>query len=238
MHPRIYREFSLSMAPSPATGMGSDEELYVRLQHARTGQETVFKLPSSAGTPERWIEEQVLRCFPESDTAAELRVLYGLTRHTFKQGWSHGFGDRIYLGIEQLCRNKAGRFWAELIPTLPSVLYSTMSARAVTFLERLGPEVELRTVIKSVHDAWLSVLREVRSITPTVTGLERLALDLQGWPTEQLRDMPVLDYGRLKEKALFAKLALGYLSEDDWTVIVGTLLEPAIPSSTLESGAT
>lgn len=172
-----------------------------------------------------------MRIFPKSAAAAELRVLYGLTQHTLKKGWAQGFGDRIYLSIEQNCRNKAGRFWGELIPTLPPVLYSAMNARAVASLERLGPEVELRTVIKSVHDAWLTVFREARGIPQNVTGLERLALDLHGWPTEQLREMSVLDYGRLKEKALFAKLALGYLSEEDWTTILGPLLEPAVPSA-------
>lgn len=229
MHPSIYREFSLSLAPNTDADARKDGEIYVRLQHSLTGQEAVFKLMGSAGSPERWVEEQVMRLFPDSRAAAELRVLYGLTRHTLKKGWSQGFGDRVYLGIEQLCRNKAGRFWAELIPTLPPVLYSTMNVRAVSRLERLGPEVELRTVIKTVHDAWFAVLREARGITMNVTGLERLALDLHGWPTELMRNMSILDYGRLKEKALFAKLALGYLSEEDWTAVLSPLLEPAAP---------
>jgi hypothetical protein len=229
MHPSIYREFSLSLAPNHDADGRPGGEIYVRLQHAQTGQEAVFKLTGSAGSPERWVEEQVLRIFPDSAAAAELRVLYGLTRHTFKKGWSLGFGDRVYLGIEQQCRNKAGRFWAELIPTLPPVLYATMTARAVARLERLGAEFELRTVIKTVHDAWFAVLREARGITMNVTGLERLALDLHGWPTELMRNMSILDYGRLKEKALFAKLALGYLSEEDWTAILSPLLEPVIP---------
>ena len=87
------------------------------------------------------------------------------------------------------------------------------------------------TVIKTVHDAWFSVLREARDITMNVTGLARLALDLHGWPTEIMRNMSILEYGRLKEKALFAKLALGYLSEEDWTAILSPLLEPAAPST-------
>jgi len=217
MHPSIYREFNLSLAPAGA-------ETYVRLQHSVTGEEAIFRLQADAGSPERWVEEQVIRRFPTSAAAAELRTLYGLTRHQFKAGWTQGFGDRIYTALLQPRATKGVRFWAELIPTLPPILYSTMNTRAVEWLGRLGPDFELRSAIKSLHDAWLAVLREARGINMKVTGLERLALDLHGWPTELMQNMALLDYSRLKEKALFARLALDYLTEEDWTAILAPLL--------------
>lgn len=232
MHPRVYREFHLSLAPAGG-------EIYVRLQHATTGEEAVFRLQNDAGSPERWIEEQIIRQFPASVTASELRTLYGLTRHRFKPGWNMGFGDRVYTALRQPRATKGVRFWAELIPTLPPILLSTMNARAVQWLDRLGPEFELRSAIKSVHDAWLTVLREARGINLKVSGLERLALDLHGWPTELMQNMALLDYSRLKEKALFARLALDYLTEEDWTAILTPMLtEPAqapSPTSSKES---
>ena len=167
-----------------------------------------------------------MRLFPASDTAAQLRTLYGLTRHRLKPNWDKELGDRIYFGLSNASRSKGARFWAELIPTLPPVLYSTMTARAVTYLGAMDAEVELRAVIKAVYGAWSTVLKEVRTIPLHPTGLERLALDLHGWPTELMLHMSVVEYGRLKEKALFAKMALDYLSEEDWAVVVAVLLEP------------
>jgi hypothetical protein len=226
MYPGIYREFHLSLAPA-------GQEIYVRLQHSTTGQEAVFKLQADAGSPERWVEEQIIRQFPTSATAAELRAHYGLTRHAFKAGWSQGFGDRVYTALLQPRPTKGMRFWAELIPTLPPILYSTMNLRAVEWLGRLGPEFDLRSASKSLHDAWLAVLREARGINLKVSGLERLALDLHGWPTELLQNMALLDYSRLKEKALFARLALDYLSDEDWSAILTPMLElaPQAPTS-------
>jgi len=234
MHPSVYRDFHLSLSPGVeprelAAGVIVNEAvLYVMMRHNVTGEEAAFKLLGSTGSPERWIEEQVLRRFPDSDAAAALRTLYGVTRHRLKHDWMLAFGDRIYASTSELRTSKGARFWAELIPTLPPVLYSTMNARAVSKLAALGPELELRTVIKTVHDAWLSVLREARSLTMSVTGLQRLALDVSGWPTQHLQGLSVLEYGQLREKAMFARLALGYLTDEDWSAILGASLEPAL----------
>ncbi|KVP39756.1 hypothetical protein [Burkholderia ubonensis] len=249
MHPSVYREFHVQLAPDVETrelARGVDHEeavLYVMLRHYQTGQEVVFKLLGATGSPERWIEEQVMRRFPESAAASELRAMYGLTRHRLKKGWEHAFGDRIFAGLSQFCDSNAARYWEALIPTLPSFLYSTMNVRAVTKLSQLGDdEVELKAVIKAVHDGWLAVLKEARSISMTLTGLQRLALDLSGWQTEHLKGMSVLEYGQFKEKALFARLALSYLQDEDWSGILKPILEdvepqqaPATPETEKES---
>lgn len=225
MHPRVYQEFQLSLAPA-------GRETYVRLRHATTGEEVLFRLLADTASPEQWIEEQIMHRFPASETAAELRTRFGLTRQGFKAGWSMGFGDRVYTALLQPRATAGMRFWAELIPTLPPILFSTMNSRAVQDLARLGPDFELRAAISALQTAWLTVLREARLINLKVSGLERLALDLHGWPTELMQNMALLDYSRLKEKALFARLALGYLTKEDWTAILAPILtEPAQPLS-------
>lgn len=240
MHPSVYREFHVSLAPDVETrelarGVAHDEAvLYVRLCHQQTGQDTVFKLLGAAGSPERWIEEQVMRQFPESEAAGELRALYGKTRHRLKPGWEQAFGDRLYVGFSQFGTTSAARFWAALIPTLPSVLYSTMNVRAVTKLTQLGDEVELKRVIKAVHDAWMGVLKEARGISMNLSGLQRLALDLTGWQTEHLRGMSLLEFGQFKEKALFAHLSLSYLQDEDWAAILMPILEDIPPATETE----
>ncbi|KVP75290.1 hypothetical protein WJ96_05905 [Burkholderia ubonensis] len=244
MHPSVYREFHVSLAPDVesrelARGVTADEAvLYVRLCHHQTGQDAVFKLLGDTGSPERWIEEQVMRQFPDSVAAGELRALYGQTRHRLKQGWEHAFGDRIFAGISNFCDSNGARYWEALIPTLPSVLYSTMNVRAVTKLSQLGDEVDLKTVIKAVHDAWLAVLKEARSIKTTLSGLQRLALDLSGWPTDHLKGMSMLEYGRFQEKAQFARLALAYLQDEDWTGILTPILEDIPPATDTEHNET
>lgn len=227
MHPSILREFHLSLAPNPAIAAPAGE-LFVRLQHSHNLQEVVFRVLNDGTTaPEREIEEQVMRLFPASAAAAELRTVYGLSRYRLRANWEKELGDRLYFGLSNASRSKGARFWAELIPTLPTVLYSTMTARAVEYLGRLEGDVQLRTVIKTVYDAWRTVLDEVRMIPRNPRGLERLAMDLHGWPTTLMRDMPIIDYGRLKEKGLFAKMALDYLSEEDWADVVRAILAPA-----------
>jgi hypothetical protein len=105
-----------------------------------------------------------------------------------------------------------------------------MNSRAVTNLEQLGREVELKDVIKAVHDGWLAVLREARVIGMQVTGMQRLALDMGGWPTDHLRNMSMLEYAQFKEKAHFARLSIGYLEEQDWATALQALLTDASPS--------
>lgn len=237
MHPSILREFHLSIAaePGPLVPAG---RIVVRLQHTGTAEAVVFRVGSDGmSAPARVIEEHVLRTFPTSAAAGELRTLYGRTRHTLKPDWNRALGERLFFTLANTCRSKGARFWAELIPTLPNLLYSAMTARAVDYLGRLDGEVELHAVIKAVYDAWLAVLKEVRHIPIHPKGLERLALDLHGWPTELIRTMSVVDYSRLKEKALFAKLSLDYLSEEDWAEVVSSLLETAPAPSALVAAA-
>jgi len=237
MHPSIYREFHVGLAPDVETkeiaqGVSHEESvLFVMLRHVKTGEEAVFKLLGAAGTPERWIEEQVMRRFPASEAAGALRQLYGRNRHRLKKGWEHAFGERVYQNLKQAGYSKGAQYWAELIPTLPSVLYRTMNNRAVTNLGELGDVAEFKDIIKAVHDGWLAVLKEARAIGMTINGMQRLALDLAGWPTDHLRGLSMLEYAQFKEKALFGRLSLGYLAEEDWTAALLPLVEDAAPSS-------
>lgn len=242
MHASIYREFHVAISPAvDVSGLAdprapADVPLFVCLLHIATGKEFAFELTNAAGSPERWIEEQVMRQFPTTAAAAELVALHGLTRHRLKAGWEHAFGDRLAAALSQCAQSAGIRCWAELIPTLPSVLYTTMSARAVEGLQELGAEMELRDVIKTVRDAWHAVLREARGVRPSVTGVERMVLDINGWPTEHMRNMSILEYGRFKEKAMFARLALGYLSDDDWVACLAPLLECATRPDSAAAG--
>jgi hypothetical protein len=237
MHPSIYREFHVGLAPEVETrelaqGVSHDESvLFVMLRHVRSGEEAVFKLLGAAGSPERWVEEQVMRRFPASDAAAELRQVYGRNRYRLKAGWKHALGERVYQSLTQFGTSNGARYWAELIPTLPAVLYRTMNNRAVTNLGELGNDVELKDIIKALHDGWMAVLQEARAIGMSLNGMQRLALDLGGWPTDHLRGMTTLEYARLKEKALFARLSLGYLDDADWTAALLPLLEDVPPST-------
>ena len=138
MHPSVYREFHVSLAPDVETrelarGVAHDEAvLYVRLCHQQTGQDAVFKLLGVTGSPERWIEEQVMRRFPDSAAAGELRALYGKTRHRLKPGWEHAFGDRLYVGFSQFGTTSAARFWATLVKAVPAPARLTRGAIACT----------------------------------------------------------------------------------------------------------
>jgi hypothetical protein len=244
MHTSIYREFHIGLAPNVekrelARGVEHDEAvLYIKLQHVRSGEEAVFKLLGATGTPERWIEEQVMRRFPSSDAAAALRQMYGRNRHRLTAGWEHAFGERVYQSLTQFGDSKGAQYWAELIPTLPSVLYRTMNNRAVSNLSQLGREVEFKDIMKAVHDGWLAVLKEARAIGMQVTGLQRLALDMSGWPTDHLRGLSTLEYAQFKEKAHFARLSLGYLEEQDWSAALMPMLEDAPPPSATHPATT
>lgn len=236
MHPCVYREFSVSLTPDVepnAQADGSvceDYVLYVRLRREATGDDTVFKLMGT-GSPERWIEEQVMRQFPDTVAATELRALYGKTVHRLKDGWEKSLGDRLYRGLAQLGTSAAARFWATLIPMLPPLLYSVMNTRAVARLKELEPEVELRDALKAVRDSWLAAVKEAQGIGPNLTGIHRLTLDLLGWPTEQLRAMSLLDLSLLREKALLAHQSLPMLQDEDWAAIVQPILADLPPET-------
>jgi hypothetical protein len=228
MHPKIYREFHLSFA----SGIDGESPLYVSLRHTSSGRETVLMLPPTGESPDRCIEKQVMLQFPDTAAAAELRSAYGLTLHHLRENWAIGFGDRLLRALAERADSKGAALWAELIPTLPPVLYSTMTSRAVAALRQLGETVEQRAAIRRVRDAWANVLHEARDIRLKLTGLQRLALVLYGWPTDQLQSLPLLEFSRLKEKAMFARLSLDYLTEEDWAAIVAPLLVLAKHSAT------
>lgn len=242
MHHSVYREFHISLAPdteryeTAPNVFQSESVMYVMLRHKDTGQDTVFKLRGNDGQADLWIEEQVMRRFPDSAAAAELRHLYGKTRHTLKQGWDKAFGDRIYHGLRFFCDSKGAVLWTALIASLPSLLYTTMCARAVARLHELPETAPLQAIIYTVHDAWLDVLREAQSISRPIPQQQRLALELHHWNSDLLDAMSLLEFSHLKDKAHFARLALGYLADSDWIAALSPILVDA-PSSTLPADA-
>ncbi|HDR9105425.1 hypothetical protein [Paraburkholderia sp. A3RO-2L] len=231
MHACVYREFEFAVAPNTeivevAPGVVKPEHfLYVKLAHRESGVDAVFRMRDTGLSPERLIEEQIIQRFPDSDAAHTLRALHGLRLYRLKPGWDKTLGDRIFAALSERADSRATRYWAAMIPTLPAQLYSTMTARAVAKLRKLPRELEERAAIRAVHDAWLNVLMEARHIGMSMNGLERLALDINGWKTEHLRGMSVFEYGKFKDKALFALLALGYLQQQDWSAMLATTLE-------------
>lgn len=235
MHPSIFKEFDVAfgnidgLRPGPDGRLQPTRVLHVRLRHAPTQADTQFALPSDTGAPDRWVEEQVMRQFPDSVAAAELRAVYGVTRHELKQGWDLALGDRIFTGLTERCDTPGGRFWSALIPALPPVLYTTMNERAVANVRKLGAEVELRSVIKAVHSAWFAVLREARTLPTHISGLQALQMDLVGWPTEHLQGMSLQEYGQFKERAMYGLLALSFLKDEDWTTVLSPILQGAAP---------
>lgn len=235
MHLSIFKEFDVALGtidalkPGPDGSLQPARVLHVRLRHAPTQVETQFALPSDTGAPDRWVEEQVMRQFPESVSAAELRAVYGVTRHGLKQGWDLALGDRIFTGLTERCDTPGARFWAAFIPALPPVLYSTMNERAVAYVRKLGAEVELRGVIKAVHAAWFSVLREARTLPTHISGLQALQMDLVGWPTEHLQGMALQEYGQFKERAMYGLLALSFVTDEDWATVLSPILQDATP---------
>ncbi len=221
MHPSIYREFDVSFSPSQDEGneAGQPEPtLYVRLRERSSGEELVFKLFVDEGTtPERWIEEQVLRRFPLTAAARALRATYGMTQHMLRPGWEKSFGDRLYSALRQPGKLTHGpRFWCAYIPALPPVLYSAMTTRAIARISELPQPVELKTLVKTLHDAWLVVLTDGANLSLPLSGMQRLAMDLGGWDSRHLQAMSPLELSQLKEKAHFARLALGFLADEDW----------------------
>ncbi|MDN8078721.1 hypothetical protein QZN30_05105 [Burkholderia multivorans] len=206
--------------------------LYVKLAHRDSGTDAIFKMRDTGLSPERLIEEQIIQRFPDSAAAHTLRAVHGLRRYRLKPGWNKTLGDRIYAALSERTDSRGTRYWAALIPTLPAQLYSTMTSRAIAKLSKLPQELEERAAIRAVHDAWLNVLMEARHIGMSMNGLERLALDINGWKTEHLRGMSVFEYGQFKDRSLFALLALGYLDEQDWSAMLATTLEPLDTSTT------
>jgi len=232
MHPSIYREFHISVAPTlkgtrhAEHVSGQEPKTYVLLRHVPTGQEFPFQLLGDKGNPEGNIEEQIMQRFPYSAAAAELRALYGYTRHTLKNGWDHAFGDRIYASLKKHSDTKGACFWVALVPNLPPVLYAAMNARAVRKLRRLPASAQLRDIIRAVHDGWLSAFKDVEPMTIPMPASQHQALTASGWP-EHLAELSPLEFERLKEKAFFARLALGYMTEEEWTKLLMPLVDPA-----------
>ncbi len=238
VHHKIYREFEVSFAPGSeprevTKGTIQNEDLlYVKLKHTASLKEVVFKLIGGVGSPERWVEEQIMRRFPETEAAAELRALYGVTAHTLKNGWEKNFGDRVYVNLTQMADSPGTRFWETLVPLLPALLYKTMCERAVLKLSQAPASMELRAGIQAVRGAWLAVLKEARTATWPMTGLPRLSLDLNGWETEKFKSMSILEFAQFKEKAMLALLTLDYLTDEDWVTLLHNILIPEIFSKT------
>lgn len=228
MHPSIYREFKVLVMPASEPGLPTTR-LSVGVVHAASGQSSTCNGYTAEETASV-VERHILRHYPDSQAAAELRRASGLLRPTLRQNWQHDFGDRLFQGLTRARQTSGIQFWAELIPTLPPMLYTQMSSRAAHWASLLGPAPDLHTISRAIRDAWYAVLREALSIPTHSTGLERLALELKGWSIEQLENMTLLAYAQLKEKAKFALLALDYLTSADWHSIVQPLLVPATVS--------
>lgn len=229
MHSSIYQEFDVSLSPGSEATTGvppADAVLYVKLKHRPTGEDYVFKLIGGQGSPERWIEEQVLRRFPGSESARQLRRVYGFTKVRLKDDWKTALGDRMFKHLAQspIPDSKGARFWESMVPSLPSILYSAMTRRVISNLSELKGELDLRTVVKAAHDAWLVVLDEARSIDYPLTAGQLIGFELNGWDSQFMRDMSLLEVSKLKDKAYFARLALGVLTDEDWVQMLSPVL--------------
>ena len=232
MHSSIYQEFDVSLSPSTeAKGSATPAEpvLYVKLKHRPSGDDFIFKLIGGVGSPERWIEEQVIRRFPLSTAAHQLRRVYGLTKVVLKDGWKDALGERMFKALAQspIQDSKGARYWESLVPSLPSLLYSAMTRRVISNLTTLKGSLELRSVVKATHDAWLTVLDEARGIEYPLTGGQLIGFELNGWDSKFLRDMSLLEVSNLKDKAHFARLALGFLTDEDWVQMMSPVLTDA-----------
>lgn len=225
MHISVFSEFEITTCPAGASGLD------VRLRHLASGVTATFQAQLLDGKLERSIADGVMLYFPESLAAQELRRRYGLYLCKLRPNWQAAAGERMYAGLCNSSGSSGAKFWRDFIPSLPSTLYSAMTARAVIDISELDPATSLQALIRVTYNAWHATLKEARTLGTQLAPLQRVAFELNGWRTDALVNLTLVEFAQLKEKAALGLLALDYLSNADWSA----MLEPFFDSIGLTS---